>query len=87
MCSHGKVQAGDNVSETMPTAGIEHTTSRTAVEGANHSTILAIMFAQTLFTLGVVLFSTSQCKNRLGEHTEASHTIAPQPTQGQSLCN
>ena len=36
MCSHGKVQAGDNVSETMPSAGIEPATSRTAVEGANH---------------------------------------------------
>ena len=29
------------------------------------------MFAQTIFTLGVV---NSQCKNRLGEHTEANQS-------------
>ena len=33
MRSHGKVQARDNVSETMPSAGIEPATSQTAVKG------------------------------------------------------
>ena len=30
------------------------------------------MFAQTIFTLGVTKQYNSQCKNRLGEHSEAS---------------
>ena len=41
MSSHGKVQAGDYVSDKMPSAGIKPGTSRTAVEGVDHSTTSA----------------------------------------------
>ena len=44
MSSHGKVQAGDYVSEKMPSAGIEPATSRTSVIGLNHLTTLAIFY-------------------------------------------
>ena len=44
MYLHGEVQAGDNFSENMPSAGIGPATSRTAVEDVNHSTNSAIHF-------------------------------------------
>ena len=43
MSSHGKVQARDNVSENMPSVGIELATLHTAVEGVNHSATLSII--------------------------------------------
>ena len=42
MSSHGKVQAGDNLSENMPSTGIKHATSHNAVESVIRLTISAI---------------------------------------------
>ena len=49
MSSYGKVQAGDNVFEKMPSAGIEPATLCTVVEGVNHLTTSAYKVASTPF--------------------------------------
>ena len=54
MSSNGKIQAVDNISENMPSAGIEPATSGTAVEGANHSTTSAIQLMRHTFVMFVI---------------------------------